>query len=461
MNERDVPSSFRDPSGAVFSRDGELYRRVNIAYRDHYDHLVNSGLYDALVNADLLVPHREVDLEVAAADEVYRTIKPEPIGFISYPYEWCFSQLQDAALATLKIQELALQHGMCLKDASTYNIQFRKGKPILIDTLSFEKYEPGRPWVAYRQFCQHFLAPLALMACTDVRLSQLLRIYIDGVPLDLASALLPWRTRLSPLLSVHLHVHARMQSRFGDKAIDATRRGLSPAGMRGLVDALRTSTRRLTWKPEGTVWADYYEDTSYAADASEDKRRLISEFVEAAAPRTVWDLGANVGLYSRIASDKGVPTVAFDMDPAAVERNYLQCRRSEETNLLPLVLDLTNPSSGIGWANEERLSLAARGPADLVLALALVHHLAIANNVPFAMMARFFHAITRWLVIEFVPKDDPQVQRLLRSREDVFADYDQGAFEREFAEHFTINSCQPIAASPRTLYLMRRREGSA
>ena len=458
MSDQDLPSSFRDPSGSLFLREGTIYRRVNIAYKPHYDLLLDSGLYDALVRGGLLLRHDEAEPELGAPPQAYRIIKPEPLEFISYPYEWCFSQLQDAALTTLRIQQLALDHGMCLKDASAYNMQFRNGKPILIDTLSFEKYQPGRAWVAYRQFCQHFVASLALMAYTDVRLSQLLRIYIDGIPLDLASSLLPRRTRLNPALGLHLHLHARMQKRFGDRAVDARRRQLSLLALRGIVDNLNSLIKRLRWKPQGTQWADYSDHTSYSPQASRHKRQLVAEFVEAVGPGLVWDLGANVGFYSRVAAEMGIGTISFDVDPAAVEKNYLECRQRGETRVLPLVLDLTNPSSGIGWANEERLSLVARGPADLVLALALLHHLAIGNNVPFNTMARFFHRISRSLVVEFVPKADSQVQRMLSSREDVFADYDERSFERAFSDYFVIESSQPIAASQRTLYLMRRRD---
>jgi len=460
MSDADLPSSFRDPSGSLFMRDGILYRRVNAVYRDDYDHLLSSGLYSALVDAQLLVPHDEVASTAAEPPERYRVIKPEAIPFISYPYEWCFSQLKDAARATLRIQQLALDHGMCLKDASAYNLQFRRGRPVLIDTLSFERHRPGRPWVAYRQFCEHFLAPLALMARADVRLSQLLRIYIDGIPLDLASRLLPWRTRLNPLLWIHLHLHARMQARFGGKTVNMHGRQMSERALRGFVDALRSAVERLTWRPQGTAWADYYDQTNYTAAAADDKRRLVAEFIDLARPTVVWDLGANVGAYSRIASDQGIRTIAFDIDPAAVEKNYLECRRTGEANLLPLVLDLTNPSGGAGWANEERQSLAARGPADLVLALALVHHLAIGNNVPFDMIARFLARLGRTLVIEFVPKDDSQVQRLLASREDVFTSYDEQSFERDFGRQFAIEVRRPIADSRRVLYLMRRTEGA-
>ena len=218
-------ASFRDPSGFLFTRDGVLYRQVNQVYAEDYRKLMDSGLYAKLVKAGLLIPHTEVDIEPANKKLAFKVLCPEYVPFISYPYEWSFGQLKDAALATLSIQKRALKAGMVLKDASAYNIQFQRGKPTLIDTLSFEIYQEGEPWVAYRQFCQHFLAPLALMAYQDVRLSQLLRVYIDGIPLDLASELLPARTRWNLGLATHIHLHARAQKRYAEVAVSEARGG--------------------------------------------------------------------------------------------------------------------------------------------------------------------------------------------------------------------------------------------
>jgi len=380
------------------------------------------------------------------------------VDFISYPYEWAFSMLKDAALTTLRIQKTALEHGMLLKDASAYNIQFQDGKPLLIDTLSFDMYVEGQPWVAYRQFCQHFLAPLALMAHSDVRLSQLLRIYIDGVPLDLASHLLPRRTRLNMGLNLHLHLHASAQRRYANKKIPTTTtaRRMSRVSFLGLMDSLESTVRRLEWKPGGTEWGDYYQASAghYTNAAAEHKRQIVAQFIERAAPHSAWDLGANTGEFSREASQRGIPTVAFDIDPTAVEQNYRAVRKSGEKNLLPLLLDLTNPSPGLGWHNRERPSLLGRGPAEIVLALALVHHMAISNNVPLPQLADFFRQAGHWLVIEFVPKQDSQVQLLLSTRADIFPNYTQAGFEAAFSQYFTIHEAAPLPDSPRVLYLM-------
>ena len=205
--------SFRDPSGFMFQREGVWYRQVNPSYQADYDRLMASGLYQELVAGGLLIPHQEVALELASTDGAYKVLQPEALQFISNPYEWSFGQLKAAALATLAAQKIAFEHGMTLKDASAYNIQFVDDRAVLIDTLSFEQYREGSVWTAYRQFCQHFLAPLALMAYTDIRLSQLLRVYIDGVPLDLAAKLLPLGSRLRLSLLMHIHLHARSQEK--------------------------------------------------------------------------------------------------------------------------------------------------------------------------------------------------------------------------------------------------------
>ena len=226
----------------------------------------------------------------------------------------------------------------------------------------------------------------------------------------------------------------------------------------GLIDNLESTTRKIDWKAKGTEWADYYEDTNYSIDAINHKKKIVADFLDKTNPGIVWDIGANDGLFSRIASDKKMLTISFDIDPAAVQKNYLQSVKSNEEYILPLLLDLTNPSPGIGWENTERISLMHRGPADTVFSLALIHHLAISNNLPISKIANFFSLICDSLIIEFVPKDDSQVQRLLSTREDIFPDYTQQAFENEFSKYFIINSTIKIKESKRTMYLMKKKK---
>ena len=457
MTSSRVPASFRDPSGFLFSRDQRLYRQVNLVYRDNYDHLMASGLYDALVGSKLLVPHQEVNIPpVGDSDQPYKILSPVQIPFVSYPYEWCFSQLKDAALTTLEIQTKALEFGMILKDSSAYNIQFTDGKPVLIDTLSFEKYREGEPWVGYRQFCQHFLAPLSLMAYRDVRLNQLLRIHIDGVPLDLTKSLLPLGTIFRPSLFTHIHLHAKSQHYFSDKKV-SSKRTVSGQALLGILENLKATVKKLTWKGSSSEWANYYAETNYSKAALEKKKQLVGKFLDRVESGMVWDFGANTGLFSRIASNRSNYTVCFDIDPLAVEKNYLVSVKQAETRILPLLLDLTNPSPGIGWENQERTSLIERGPADTVLALALIHHLAISNNLPLEKVAAFLRHITHNLIVEFIPKTDSQVERLLRTRKDIFPNYTQEVFECEFKNYFTTEASAPIPETDRVLYLMKRR----
>jgi len=451
-----LPSSFRDPSGFLFQRNGGLFRQINRSFQPDYEQLMGSGLYDRLVGDRMLVSHEEVDEPPLEPVQAFRVIRPERIGFISYPYEWCFSQLKDAALLTLKVQRIALKHEMSLKDASAYNVQFAGGRPVLIDSLSFERLPEGRPWTAYRQFCQHFLAPLLLMSRVDIRLQGLLRTHIDGTPLDLASRLLPTRTYLSPGTLIHVHLHARAQSRFAGQDVRqaSAQRTMGENALVGLVDSLQGMISKLTWRPEGTAWGDYYTFHNYSDAAMQAKRDTVRSMLEDSRPASVWDLGANTGEFSRIASDMGIPILAFDIDPAAVERSYRQVIEDGETQLLPLVMDFTNPSPSLGWAHQERQSLAERGPADLLMALALVHHLAIGNNLPLERVAAYLQRLGHRLIIEFVPKSDSQVQRLLSSRDDIFDHYDEVGFEAAFAPYFRTLRKQALAESGRSLYLM-------
>ena len=236
---------------------------------------MDSGLYEKLVKAGALIPHVETEQVSAESEAAFKVIQPERVPFISYPYEWSFSQLKDAALATLSIHKRALKLGMLLKDASAYNIQFVRGRAMLIDTLSFEIYKEGEPWMEYKQFCQHFLAPLALMSCRDVRLSQLLRVHIDGVPLDLASELLPFKTKFNFGLLTHIHVHAGSQKRYADKTVEPRKCMMSQQAMIGLIESLESTIKKLTWQPAGTEWGAYYEATNYSDSAFEHKKQLV------------------------------------------------------------------------------------------------------------------------------------------------------------------------------------------
>jgi ribosomal protein L11 methylase PrmA len=453
-------ASFRDPGGFVFWRDGQPYRQIQQTFATDWDAFEAGPLKPRLIEQRRLIGHEPAGLDLATAPGAHAVIRPEQIEFISYPYEWTFGELREAALLTLDIQLEAMAAGWTLKDASAYNIQFHKARPIHIDSSSFEPLEEGAPWIAYRQFCEHFLAPLSLAARRDVRLLDLLRLGPDGIPLDLASRLLPWRTRLDFGLLSHVHLHARAQIRHAANQKDDGRAArnarLSRARLDGLIRNLRSTVAGLDWQPGGTEWADYADDTSYGDRAAADKDRLVDAFVHELPGRRVWDLGANTGRFSRIAADAGKRVLALDLDPAAAERHFRAVRETGRTDILPLVADIANPSPALGWGGRERRSLLERLDADAILALALVHHLAITRNVPLPMVLDLFADLAPWAIVEFVPKEDPMVRRLLAARRDVFAGYDLDGFRAAAATRFEIVREAPIEDSPRVLVVLRR-----
>ena len=457
-----VDGSFRDPNGFLYRAGGGLYRQVNSQYCHEYNHLVDSGLLADLFEDGLLVRHEEIDLTSAATSDAYRVLKPVELPFVSYPYEWSFGQLKAAALLTLTLLRRALDHGMILKDASAYNVQFLGAHALFIDTLSFERYKEGTPWVAYRQFCQHFLAPLALMSHVDVRLAQLFQTNIDGLPLDLTNRLLPFGAKLQPSIAMHISLHARTQRRYSNARSNLlfAEHRVSRMGLQGIIQSLESAIRKLKWRLPKTEWGDYSAEASYTSNAVASKRRLLADFLAAVGhQKLAIDFGSNKGEFSAIATRYADYVVAMDIDPVAVETHFRSLSSKGRDDILPLQIDLTVPSPGIGWSNKERASLGDRAKDAIVIALALVHHLAITNNVPLARIADFLSHFAKDLVVEFVPKSDPQVKRLLATRKDIFPHYTQEYFEREFSIPFTIRRIEPIDGSERTLYLMERRNG--
>ncbi|MDP3758755.1 MAG: SAM-dependent methyltransferase, partial [Candidatus Daviesbacteria bacterium] len=290
-------SSFRDPSGYIFTNGGVIFRQVNKSYRQNYDLLIKSGLFNKLVALGYLIEHKKVK-SPEKSPNAYITIQPKKIPFISYPYEWCFSMLKDAGLLILEIQKIAMEYNMSLKDASAFNIQFLEGKPILIDTLSFERYEEGQPWIAYKQFVEHFLAPLSLMSMKDARLNRLTSIFLDGIPTDLASALLPFRSRFKPSLLFHIHAHSASQKKYSEKAVaNQQMKSFGRRAFLGLLDNLESAVKGLSWNPKDTQWADYYGEGghNYTDSMLKQKAEVVRKFVKLTKPEIVCDMGANTG----------------------------------------------------------------------------------------------------------------------------------------------------------------------
>ena len=465
-----VFGSFRDPSGYVYDNDEDIYRTINRVYQSQWETMTRSGFLDGLVEQGCVCGFSEMLPEQLPASlggkEVWKAIKVERIPFISYPYEWSFDQLKDAALLTLDIQKSALTNNLSTKDASAYNIQFHGSKALFIDLLSFDHYHEGDPWQAYRQFCMHFLAPLALHR-HNLYLGSLSRLWIDGIPLPVASALLPWKSQLSLGLQMHIHTHARMEKKHSDgraarRKVEATK--VSKNALLAIVESLESSVRSLNLPKVDTEWGEYYSDTNYTATAEQTKEGIVNELAAGCASKghrtLAVDLGANNGKYSAILAAHFDYVVAADIDPVAVNSHYNHLKASGNNNILPLVLDLGNPSPGLGWMCRERDSFSARCKANFVTALALVHHLRFTVGIPFPLMAAFFaeHVLPGgYLLVEFVPREDSQVQRLLAARDDIFTDYTLDAFCEALAPQFQKECVLPVADSLRYLILFKRR----
>ncbi len=450
-----LPSSYRDPAGFVV-REGRIYKRV-ITRRglDDYRHLMTSGLFEDLQRRGLLLGHDEEPVPDAEADWA-RVLVPEQIPFISYPYEWSFDQLKDAALLTLEAQRTALGHGMSLKDASAYNVQFRGAKPVLIDTLSFQRCGGGA-WVAYEQFCRHFLGPLMLMSWRLPDAARYLKADIDGFPLDSVSRLLPPRSYGKPGSLLHIHLHARAIHRKAPASVGPTA-GRAPANTGDLVESLRRTIEGTRAPKYGERWTEYYPEARfYPQGAQETKREAVGLVLRRTRPTLVYDLGANTGSYSREAAEAGCLCVAFDGDSGCVNRLYLDERSRGGSRILPLVMDLANPSPALGFESQGTMSLFERPAADLLLCLALLHHLRVSANLPFEKIASFLARLGRWALVEFVPFEDPAV-RTLTSRMADFENYTLSAYLAAFTRRFRLHASLPAQGTGRVLHLFERLE---
>lgn len=458
MNEKNeaLLSSFRDPAGYVFRQDHIFYRLITEAGRPAYDGLMNSGLYTALTQKKLLLPHTEMapGFDGPAG---YKIIKPEQLPFITYHWEWSFSILQDAALLTLETARMALEHGMVLKDATPFNIQWYNGALTFIDTLSFEPYKEGQPWIAYRQFCESFLSPLLLMHYRKQSLHPMQLAWPDGIPLQISRSLLPWKSRLSMLTWMHMHLHAKYAAR--PTSVKEKTAQVPLAKTRQLLSSLEMLIRSLSLSDEGTTWGDYYTEAATRNDYLSQKEKIIHEWTRSTEGISqAVDFGANNGSFSLPLAENGLFTIAADGDPVAINKLYKKIVSGKLNNLVPLIIDFTNPSPAMGLGNAERSSFLQRiGTNNLGLCLAFIHHLCIGKNIPLIRVAELLAASCQQLIIEFVPKEDEKVQALLTLKEDIYTDYTAENFEAAFSCYFNIRETKKIPGSARTLYLMMRK----
>ena len=465
------PGSFRDREGRVFYSDGEVYRALSeAALADWRDLSQTEFLANALEKGQVVKTSESEN--VAAPDSGNEALSwagvlhHERIPFVSYPNEWCFGMLRDAALLHLDLLLAALDEGFVLKDSSAYNIQWRGTEPVFIDLPSFQKLQKGEPWVGYLQFCQQFLYPLLLTAYKNVPFQPYLRASLDGIaPADLNSLF-----GLGRRFKKGVFTHVYLQSKLADmtaskpKAVrkEARELGFSSELIKSNARGLRKLIANLTWRAPSTEWSDYDTEAKTGHNYSDEEHELKEAFVERAAATSswplAWDLGCNTGRFTRIAARHAETTVAMDIDPLAIERFYQALRlepASSRPNILPLVNDLVDPSPDRGWRGRERGALLERDRPQLILALALVHHLVIGRNVPMAELIEWLATYGAHLVIEFPTREDSMVKRLLLNKDDHYRDYELGFFERCLEQHFEVLEREAQASGERVLYFVR------
>ncbi len=455
--------SFRDPSGRVFRVGNEIFRTVSNRAKHHYDFVKSTGVIETLVSKNRMVATDEVDRSAldATGVDTYQVLRHARIPFVSYPYEWSFPLLKEAALLHLDIQIAALKKGVSLSDASAYNVQFDGPNPVFIDALSFRKYNDGEIWFGHRQFCEQFLNPLLLRSLFGITHNSWYRGNLEGIETEKLANLIPWWKNFSFNILTHVTLQARLQR----YAISAGEDAMSKAQAKGLP---RNSYLQMLWQlrswiaklqPKGgstTVWQDYEQTHTYAHEEEQAKQKFVAEFCEKVQPELMFDFGCNSGEYSEVALSSGAKkVVGFDFDHGALERAFARAK-AKNLSLLPLFLDAANPSPSQGWNAAERKGLAQRDKADALVALAFEHHLAIGRNVPLPSVVDWLTSFAPTGIIEFVQKDDPTVQQLLMLREDIFDNYCEDSFEAALKDKARIVKKERVAATGRTLYWFDR-----
>ena len=459
MNAKNAhSSSFRDPSGYVYTEKGDIKRVIKPIYFKQYNALTDSGFYNTLFKNELLIPHKEL---TTTSEEII--IKAEKIPFITYPYEWSFNMYKEAALLTLKLQKYSLDNGFSLKDASAFNITFYKGKAIFIDTLSFDFYTENSPWRAYKQFITHFFGPLLLAHYHGADQLKLLSNFIDGIPVRTISSMLPFKTKLNPILYSNIHLLAKLEDKHNEDYEGETKEAtLSKKGQLNIIETLYNYIKKLELK-EHSEWGNYYDKTNYTSDAFIKKSEIINNWMDAIRPERIIDIGGNDGTFVRKLNSNVKTALVCDIDNNAVDFNHKTMKLNKEQFMLPFVIDVLNPSAAIGLNNKERDSFLNRIKSlapDVTLALAVIHHMSLSGNVPFRESAKFFSSFSKHLIIEFPKREDSWVQRLLNNKADFknhFDFYNSNNFENSYSDYFEIVEKETILNSERVLYLLKKK----
>jgi hypothetical protein len=456
MEQDRVTSSFRDPSGYVFKEGDSIKRIINPIYFPQYNALTQSDFYNKLFSKNLLIPHKEI-----SKSKQQIVIEPIKIKFINYPYEWSFLQYKQAALLTLKIQKYSLEHNFSLKDASAFNITFHQGKPIFIDSLSFDFYKENTPWHAYKQFIMHFLGPLVLSHYYGLDYLKTLTSEIDGISIEKLSKLLPAKSYLSSTILTNIHLLARFDKKYSANKTSG-KNNLSKASQIKLLQGMYDFIKKLKVK-QLTEWDHYYNQTNYKDESISIKKELTKKWFASINGKTAIDIGGNDGTFSRELIEASFVIVA-DVDANAVEQNYKQTITNQETTIVPIVVDILNPPAGYGFNNQERFSFIDRIhelKLDACLALAVIHHITLTGNIPFQLSAQFFAKMASNLLIEFPTREDSWVQFLLESKRDFashFDFYNEENFEKDYSNYYHIIEKQQIPNTHRILYNLKLRD---
>ena len=465
VSEQFEPGSFRDRNGRVFYRGGCVYRALSNKALREWEALSSTQFFKRFIAEEKLIQTERVEppkiLDSSIIEEWAAVLRHDAIPFISYPYEWSFEMLKDAALLELELLLAALDEEMILKDSSAFNFQWIGTKPVFIDIPSFERLATGEPWVGYRQFCQMFLYPLFLQAYKDLPFQPWLRGNIDGIEPEHCNRLMSTLDFLRRGVFMHVYMQSRMQAKYAqtkkDIKGDLRSRGFNKDLIKANVRGLNKIIRKLKWKRVNSEWSDYASSNSYIDIDLDMKAAFVRDVVASRPWDLVWDLGCNTGAFSRIAAENARYVVAMDTDHLVIERLYLELKGEGNTSILPLIGNVANPSPNLGWKGLERKSLLERGKPDLTLCLALIHHLVISANIPLKEVINWFASIGASLVIEFVTKDDPMVKTLLRNKEDNYTDYELEYFEQCLFEAFDVNKREMLNSGTRILYFAQAR----
>lgn len=457
------PGSFRDRDGRVFLRNGKVYRALSAAALADWRALSATRFFPDAVDSRRVIATR--DSSVAASEfrkvegEWAAVLEHERVPFISYPYEWTFGMLRDAALLQLDLLLQALEEDLILKDASAYNVQWFGSQPTLIDIPSFQRWKVGEPWVGYQQFCQLFLYPLMVTGYRRVPFQPWLRGAIDGITPESCNRLLSGRDRLRRGVFTHVFLQHKLLAATGSsdkplrQELKSTNLGKSiithnAIGLKKLITGLR-------WTTKDSEWSGYADAHSYSDEGVAAKRKFVFDAAASARWPLAWDLGCNTGEYSRLVAEHADYLVAMDGDVLAVENLYQQLSGERDTTILPLFVNLADPSPNLGWRGKERRSLPVRGKPDLTLCLALIHHLTITANVPVDDFVSWLAELDSHVIIEFVTREDAMVQRLLQTKEDIFDDYNLQSFEASIGRRFEIIDQLRLPGETRVLYFLR------